>query len=388
MRRDWDVIVLGLGGIGSGGLYWLARELHGDVLGIEQFAPGHDRGGSQDHHRIIRYSYHRPCYVSLARGAYEAWGAVAADSGETLVVPVGGLDLFPPGGTIPLDDYTSSLDAEAIAYEILDASQVRERWPAFRLDAGTVGLYQRDGGYVRAAAGNAAHLALAREHGAQLATGAPVEGLEARGGEVTVEAGGVRYRCGRVVVCGGAWSNDLLAPLGWRLPLTVTQEQVTYFQPEQPELLAESRFPVWIWMDDPCFYGFPMLEGEGVKVAQDVGGREVTARTRTFEPDPEALGRVTGFLERFLPEALGPVRRVKTCLYTLTPDRDFVIDRVPEHPECMVAIGAGHAYKFASVIGRVLARLALGQEPGFDLEPFRIDRPILLEKDPPKQFMV
>jgi sarcosine oxidase len=192
VRRDWDVIVLGLGGIGSGALYWLSRDLRGDVLGIEQFEPGHDRGGSQDHHRIIRYSYHRPCYVKLARGAYQAWRAVEEESGETLVAPVGGLDLFPAGGVIPLDDYTSSLDIEGIPFELLDAARVRERWPAFRVDDGTVGLYQRDGGYVRAAAGNAAHVALASEHGARLATGAPVEALEARGGEVTVAAGGVR----------------------------------------------------------------------------------------------------------------------------------------------------------------------------------------------------
>ena len=105
-RRDWDAIVVGLGGIGCGALYWLARELRGDVLGIEQYELGHDRGASQDWSRIIRYSYHRPHYVRFARSAYEAWRVVEEESRETLVVPVGGLDLFPEGGAIPLDDYT------------------------------------------------------------------------------------------------------------------------------------------------------------------------------------------------------------------------------------------------------------------------------------------
>jgi sarcosine oxidase len=145
-------------------------------------------------------------------------------------------------------------------------------------------------------------------------------------------------------------------------------------------------------MDDPSFYGFPYLDEAGLKVGQDVGGREVTARSRTFEPDADALERARAFVERVIPGGAGEVRSIKTCLYTLTPDRDFVIDasRSEGGEGCFVAIGAGHAFKFASAIGRTLADLALrgAAREGVDLEPFRIDRPVLQEKDPKRSFLV
>jgi sarcosine oxidase len=141
-------------------------------------------------------------------------------------------------------------------------------------------------------------------------------------------------------------------------------------------------------MDDPCFYGFPVFGEAGPKVGQDAGGREVTADTRTFEPDQAALRRVMDFLRKYIPNALGPIIYTKTCLYTLTPDRDFVLDAVPEHPNAYVAIGGGHGFKFASVVGRILADLAIDGRSDRDLEPFRIDRSILRLENPPKSYMV
>ncbi len=395
MKRDFEAIVLGLGGLGCGALYWLARRLGGEVLGLEQFALGHDRGGSQDRSRIIRYSYHAPAYVRFAADAYRAWAAVEEEAGERLVERVGGLDLFPAGGAIPLADYAGSLEAEGVPFELLDAGELARRFPPFRLDADTVGLFQADGGFVRADRANAAHARLARARGAAVREGAEVAAARAVGGELEVEAGGETYRTPRLIVAAGAWTNRALAGLGRRLPLTVTQEQVAWFAPSDPAPFEAGRFPVWIWMDDPSFYGFPLLGlgdaaggGRGVKVAQDVGGREVTAANRTFEPDPENARRVARFLEERLPGARGPVLATKTCLYTLTPDRDFVLDRLPEHPGCLVAVGAGHAFKFASAIGRALSELALDGATPSDLSPFSIARPILAEPDPPKRFLI
>jgi sarcosine oxidase len=163
---------------------------------------------------------------------------------------------------------------------------------------------------------------------------------------------------------------------------------VTYFACPNPADFQPERFPIWIWMDDPCFYGFPIFGEAGPKAGQDAGGRETTAETRTFEPDPEALDRVTRFLERHLPGALGPIIYTKTCLYTLTPDRDFVLDALPAHPEIAVAIGGGHGFKFASLVGRILSDLSIDGHSRRDLSPFRIDRPILQMKDPPRNYMV
>jgi sarcosine oxidase len=141
-------------------------------------------------------------------------------------------------------------------------------------------------------------------------------------------------------------------------------------------------------MDDPCFYGFPVFGEQGPKAGQDAGGREVTAETRTFDVDQPALERVRAFLAKYLPSALGPIIYTKSCLYTLTPDRDFVIDTVPGHPAAIAAIGGGHGFKFASVVGQILAELAAEGRTRHDLAPFRIDRPILRMENPPRNYMV
>ena len=388
MRREFDVIVLGLGGLGSAAAYWLSRRAGVNVLGLEQFALGHSRGESQDHSRIIRLSYHTPAYVQLAKRAYTAWAAVEADAREPLILKTGGLDFAPRMSAIPLEDYTASMLAAGVPFETLDADEIMRRWPPFRLRDDIHGVFQAESGIAMAVRCNAAHVRLAREHGATLNENAPVARSRVVNGEIEITAGGVTYRAGTLIVAAGPWSNQVVAPFGCTLPLTVTQEQVTYFASPRPGEFSPDRFPVWIWMDDPCFYGCPAFGEPGPKVGQDVGGREVTADSRTFEVDQAALRRVEEFLRQYIPSMAGPIIRTKSCLYTLTPDRDFVIDSLPEHPNVLVAIGAGHAFKFASVIGRVLSELAIDGRTDSDISAFEIDRRILTLANPPRTFMV
>jgi sarcosine oxidase len=230
-RRDWDAIVIGLGAIGSAATYWLSTRLGDRVLGLEQFELGHPNGASQDHSRIIRYSYHRPDYVRLARRAYASWAEVEAESGERVVTVTGGLDLWPRDAFYPMDDYTGSLTAERIAFDVLDADEVRRRWPQWQLDDDTIALFQADSGLADPIRGNRAHRDLARRRGATLLEQTPVTGLRDVGGnelEITTADGGT-YRTPRVVIAADAWTNELLAGFDRRLPLTVTKEQVTYF---------------------------------------------------------------------------------------------------------------------------------------------------------------
>ena len=390
-RRDYAAAVIGLGGIGSGAAYWLSRRLGGNLLGLEQFELGHSNGASQDHSRIIRLSYHRPDYVRLARRAYETWDLLQAESGVQVVTTTGGLDLWPAGARIPMADYSGSLAAEGVPFETLDAAETMRRWPQWRLADDTVTIFQVAGGLADPNRANAAHRRLAREHGATLLDRTPVSGLRDVGGEIEIETDGAgTFRAGTVILAADAWTNELLAPLGRRLPLTITREQVTYYASPRPEDFAPERFPVWIWMDEPCFYGFPAYGEAGPKAAQDVGGRPTTARERSFEPDRAAGARLDAFMADHLPGSVGPEIYTKTCLYTMPPDRDFVIDRIPDHPSVLVALGAAHAFKFSSVIGRILAELVVdGATPSAaEIERFRIDRPILLEADPPTSFMV
>lgn len=387
MRTDYEYIVLGLGGLGSGAAYWLARRAGADVLGLEQFELGHERGESQDHSRIIRLSYHTPGYVEFAKRAYEAWAGLEADAKEQVVLRTGGLDFGPHDGAIDLAQYRAAMDAAGVPYERLDAAEIMRRFPQFRLTDDIHGIYQEQSGIAMAARANAAHRRMAQAYGATLRANAPVSAIHNSGGEVVVEAGGVTYRARRLCIAAGPWSNRALAHFGIELPLEVTREQVTYFASPHAAEFMPDRFPVWIWMDDPSFYGFPVFGEPGPKAAQDAGGYPTTGDTRNFEPDPENFARVEGFLRKYLPRALGPVITTKTCLYTLTPDRDFVIDAVPGHDNVFVAIGAGHAFKFASVIGRTLSELAIDGRTPVDLAPFTLERPILKMKNPPKNYM-
>jgi sarcosine oxidase len=386
VATDHDHIVLGLGGLGSAAAYWLARRGR-SVLGLEQFQLGHDRGESQDHSRIIRLSYHTPGYVRLARAAYDAWEQLEADLGERLIVRTGGVDLYPRAGAIPIRGYVSSMDACDVPYEMLDAAEAMRRWPEFRLPDDVAVCYQADSGIAPAARCNDAHQRLARDHGALLVERAPVTAITAGDGEVEVEAGGRRYRARSLVVAAGPWTNAALALLGRRLPLTITREQVVYYSTPHLEAFRPDRFPIWIWMDEPSFYGFPAYGAEATKAAWDAGGYETDAESRSFDPDPANAEAVRSLVARILPRALGP-ERVKTCLYTLPPDRDFVLDTLPGAPEVAIAVGAGHAFKFAGVIGRILSDLAVDGSTEHDLAAFAVDRPLLLEEDPLRQWLI
>jgi sarcosine oxidase len=385
---DYRVGVLGLGGIGSAATYWASRRLGADVLGVEQFEFGHARGGSEDHSRIIRLSYHTPEYVELAKAAYDAWERVEVESGESLVLRTGGLDLAPAGATIGLEDYRASMAAAGVRFEELDADEVMRRWPQWRLDDDVTALFQERSGIAMASRANAAHRRLARDHGATIVEGSEVGGIGEVDGEVEIVVGGKPVRVGSLIVAAGAWTAPLLAGLGFHLPLEVTLEQVVYLA--SPDLLAfhPSRFPIWIWMDEPSLYGFPVFGEPAVKIAWDRCEIVTDPETRSFEPRLDVSEAVTGFATHYLPGAVGPVHLAKTCLYTLTPDRDFIVDRVPGTENVFAAVGAGHAFKFASLLGSILVELALDGETGHDIAPFRADRAILAEEDPVRSYMV
>lgn len=394
MTREYDVIVIGLGALGSGAAYWLAKR-GASVLGLEQFELGHARGSSHDWSRIIRKSYFTPAYVRLAKEAYVAWESLERDAGEQVVFKTGGLDLGPRDGAIPLSTYADSMRACDVDFEELDAAEIRQRWPVWQIGDEIHGLFQADSGIVAAERATAALRRTAIAFGATLRDGAPVTALRAADGEIDVEAGGQCYRAGKLVIAAASWTPQLLTHFGVRIPFDVTKEQVIYFKARDLASFAFGSFPIWIWMDDPSFYGFPIFgEPDAVKITQDCGGKPVDPDTRGFEEDPDVTARVTGFLQRYLPGALGPVQRLKTCLYALTPDRDFIIDTLPEHPNVCVAVGGGHGFKFASVIGRILSSVILSGVEGdnttknLDLDAFKIDRPILQMADPPKTYML
>jgi sarcosine oxidase len=382
----YDVVVVGLGALGSSTAYHLAKEGH-RVLGLEQFELGHERGASHDTSRILRHSYHTPGYVTLTFAAYDDWATLERDSSEALVTQVGGLDLFPPDAAIPIDDYTTSMAACGVEYETLDRLAIEQRWPQFALPGGTVGLYQERGSIVPAARGTAAMQGQARRFGATLRDRSPVTALEPYDGGVRVVTADATYNAERVVLCADAWTNRVLASVDLELPLTVTLEQVTYFRPDDPAPFQPSVLPLWIWMDDPSYYGFPCYGEATVKAARDCSEIVVTGDDRPFEPDPERLQGLTDFMAATFPGS-GPPVRSKTCLYTLPPDRDFVLGPVPGVDSVLVGLGAGHSFKFAPTFGRLLAELATTGSCSEDVSPFALDREALTKPDQPVHWLV
>jgi sarcosine oxidase len=373
-----DYVVVGLGALGSAAAMELARRGH-RVVGLERFELGHSRGASHDTSRILRHSYHTPAYVRLTQEAYADWARLERDADTLLVSVVGGLDLFPPEPAISPVEYTESLDEVGIAYDLLGPADITARWPQFRLTEGTVALHQADAAILPAGRGTRVLQDQARRYGADLRELSPVLGVRDLGeGGVEVETPAGRLRCAGVVVCADAWTNDVLAGLGAEVPLEVTLEQVTYFRPERPADYAQGRLPLWIWMDDPSYYGFPSFGEPTVKAAQDCGGPLVDPDHRSFDRDADMERRLVDHMHGLLPGSGAPFRSLR-CQYTLTPDRDFVISPVPGHESVVVGMGAAHGFKFAPTIGRLLADLLLEGRTTTDLTSYRMDRPALTD---------
>jgi monomeric sarcosine oxidase len=383
--RRHRVVVIGGGGIGSAAAYWLSRrsDRPGDVLCLEQWALGHPWGASEDHSRIIRLGYHSPVYTALTREAYAAWRTVEAESGLPLIQTTGMVNLAVAGseGAGILDAYTVAMGERDIPFERLGAHGVMERWPQFRLPEHVEALHQPDGGILDIRRASAVHVALARARGATVQGNAAVTRIRSvrEGVELETEAGTIHAE--RVVLCAGAWTAGLLAQLGAQWPIRLTQEQVTYYATPHLRDFAPDRFPVWLWHGEREYYGFPVYGEVAVKAAEDLGGPEVDLERRSWEPDPERVRRVAAFLDEILPGASGPELYSRTCLYDMPPDRDFVLDHIPGHDRIAVCIGAGHAAKFASLLGRVLAELTLDGGTDYPIEAFRADRPALSDPE-------
>jgi sarcosine oxidase len=388
-RNEFEVAVVGLGGIGSAAVYWASLRVGASVLGLERFELGHERGASQDHSRIIRLSYHAPEYVRFAQDAYVAWAEVEEDSGERLVIRTGGLDLYPESAYAWSEDYTRTLDeVGGIDYEWLDAAETMRRWPAWRLSDDVRVMFQPDAGIAAAARANDAHRRLTRSRGATLIENARVTDVRETGGVYELESEAGTFRAERLILATDAWTNELLDRLWRPINLTVTQEQVCYYAPSEPAEFAPERFPIWIWMGVPSFYGVPTFGEGGPKIGEDVGGDSVTGDERSFEPDPSYQSRLDDFMQERLPGGLGSYLRRKTCLYTMTPDRDFVIDHVPGHEHVAIGQGAAHAFKFASVFGRSLVELVFDGKAQSDVNAWTIERDVLTMDDPPLSFRV
>ena len=376
MENRYDAIVIGLGGMGSASAYHLARRGQ-RVLGLEQYDLLHPLGSSHGLTRIIRLAYHEhPSYVPLLRRAYELWHDLEADANEHLLVTTGSLEGGPEDGPM----FRGALEAAELhdlPHEVLTADEVRARYPAYgELDPATRVVWQPDGGFLLAERTLVAHVNGALRHGADLRFREPVRTWEATaegGVRVTTERG--TYEADRLVICAGPWAGRVVPRLA---ELAKPERQVlAWLQPTRPELFTPERFPVFILdVEEGSYYGFPVHDVPGFKFGWYHHLREPIDPDdpdRSAGPRDEAALRA--FAERYFPDGAGPTVMLKACIFTNSPDEHFVIDRLPETPQVSVAAGfSGHGYKFCSVVGEVMADLAMHDETGHDIGLFRLDR--------------
>ena len=357
----YDHLVVGAGALGAATAYWLSKINPGARIAVcDQFQPGHPWGSSDDHSRIIRHAYHSADYTALTPAMFDTWHEVEREAATQLVLHTGGLDLAEPGtpGADVLAKYCQSMDAHNIPYRRLDAAQLRARWPQWHVSDDVLAVHQAEAGLVDIRRATATHLALAREAGVEVLGGRRVLGISETSSGCTVETSEGTMTASTVALCAGSWAQPLLNDLGVDLPLELSQEQVQYFTPSDPEAFDPSRFPIWIWHGEADYYGFPVYGEPAIKAARDMSGRFVTQETRSFDPLLEETELIHEFLLERLPAAAGPLLTAKTCVYDLPRDRELVFGPLPGSERLQVAIGAGHAGKFASLIGRVLADIA------------------------------
>ena len=367
MSERLDVLVIGGGAMGTAAARSLA-ERGRDVRLLERFEVGHARGSSGGPTRIFRLAYHHPEYVRLARLGLTEWREFEDRAGEPLMITTGGLDVGAAGR-----ETAEALEEAGETLSYLSSDEVAERWPGVRLPKGSEVFVQEEGGVVMAARTLAAQARLARNAGADVREHVAVERLTVSDDGVEAIADDEVHRAEVAVVTAGPWAGPLLRTAGIDLPLVPSFEQVTYFALEEP-----SPLPTVIdWTVDPprTPYVVPDPERPGhFKVALHRSGPPVDADRRSFDPDPDRAARATAYVaERFAPHH--DDGGTETCLYTNTPDEDFVLDR--QGPLVIGSPCSGHGFKFVPLIGRILADLVTGDPTPAPLERFRADRPSL-----------
>jgi sarcosine oxidase len=371
---DYDVAIFGLGGMGSAVAAHVAqRGLR--VAGFERFALAHDLGASAGRTRIIRKAYFEDAaYVPLLERAYTLWRELEESSQTALLDLFGVLMVGQPDSTTIRGMSNAALQY-AIPVEYLDNGQLGARYPQFALEAGEVGIYEPNAGVVFPERAIAAHLNLARNHGAHLYDRARVRSYEATRDGIRIHfEGGEAVEAARVAVCAGPWTSDLLPQLA--LPLRV-QRNVQYWFATQGGSAGPAELPAFFLERETLpapLYAIPDL-GDGLKVAFH-GYGETTAPDqldREVHAGEAELMRET--LAALMPDARPTLRSTKACMYTMTPDANFAIGRDPHNRNVVIACGfSGHGFKFVPVIGEIVTRILLDEDPQFDIGFLRLER--------------
>jgi sarcosine oxidase len=367
----YDVVVVGVGGMGSAALYHLARRGK-HALGLERFDVPHELGSSHGITRIIRLAYfEHPAYVPLMRRAYELWRELEREAAEKLLHVTGIVE----AGERIYEGTLRSCHEHDLPHEAIDGRELARRFPAYRLPPDLPVVFQPDGGFVLPERCVVAHVNGALAHGAVVRARERVLEWNDTGSGVRVRTDRGIVEAERLVLTAGAWSQEVA-----RLPaglVRAVRQALAWFQPARPELFAPSRFPVFnLLLDGDHFYGFPVFGIPGFKLGRyDHHGEGGDAEAISREPTAADEAPLLEFAARYFPDGAGPTIAVKTCLFEPSPDEHFLLDRHPESTHAVLGAGfSGHGFKFCSVVGEILADLALEGDTRHDIGLFRLGR--------------
>ncbi|AXR77107.1 N-methyl-L-tryptophan oxidase [Natrarchaeobaculum sulfurireducens] len=374
MSDRYDVIVLGVGGMGSAAAAHLA-DRGADVLGLERYDIPHSYGSSHGHSRIFRLAYHEhPGYVPLLERAAELWDELDAEHDRQLLYRTGSITAGPADGDL-VGGARRSCETHDLEYDHLSSAALADRYPGYQLPASYEAIYQPDGGFLVPEQCTVAHVNRAQRAGATIRARERVVDWRPTDDGVRVETDYGPYEADRLVVTAGAWAARFIDALEG--VLEPERQVLAWLQPDDPDQFAPDRFPVWVLENpDGLYYGFPVHHVPGFKFGRYHHRQEVVDPD-AFEREPTQADErlLRGFAEEHFPDAAGPTLRLSTCLFTNTPDEHFVLDRLPDHPQVVVGAGfSGHGFKFASVVGEILADLALEGETDHEIGTFSLDR--------------
>ena len=368
-RVTYDVIVVGLGAMGSATAYELARRgMH--VLGLDRFTPPHALGSSHGESRIIREAYfEHPAYVPMVQRAYELWRRLENESGATLLRETGGL-MIGRGDSDLVEGALYSAKLHRLRHDLLSASEVRKRFPALHPESDMVAVWEPRAGLLLPEACISAQLAMAQRCGAELRYAEPMLRWQPHREGVRIFTARGEQHAQQLVLAPGAWIGDVLPDL----PLRIERQVLFWFDPGAGRrMFSPEHCPVHLWQFDGrrFFYGFPNLGG-GVKLAFHHGGETTAVDHVRREVTDAEVGEISAAMRRFVPEAGGTPCASTVCMYTNTSDEHFVIDHHPSHPQVLIASAcSGHGFKFSPVVAEIVADLIERKQPPFELSLFR-----------------
>lgn len=369
-----DIIVIGVGGMGSAATYHLAKRGY-DVLGLEQFDIPHEKGSNHGVTRIIRKAYFEDTsYIPLLQRAYELWETLQEENGRQLLHRHGSITAGRPDEK-NFNGAIQACERYSLPYEVLASNELSNRFPGYQLPEEFQAVYQPDGGFLASDRCLIAHVEEAFENGGEVHAREKVLDWSVTSEGVRVESEDDEYTADRLIISAGPWAQEIIDELKGRA--TPERQVLGWFQPKASSHFAPDNFPVFTaTLDRGPYYGFPVFETPGFKIGRHHHlEQDTTPEALDETPRPEDEQLLRDIAEEYFPTGAGPTMRLTTCLYTNSPDEQFIIDTHPDHPEVVIAAGfSGHGYKFCSVVGEILADLATEGQTEHPIGLFRLER--------------